>query len=59
MTGAGPWIVIFILLVLQHFCEKEVENFDDFFKVDYFTGNGVDVHSGEFSQEKGLLQIKV
>ena len=48
--------MIFIFLVLQNFCEEEVENFDEFFKVDYFTGNGVDVHSGEFSQEKGLFK---
>jgi hypothetical protein len=45
--------MIIIFLVIQNCCEKKVENFEEHFKVDYFTGNGVDEISGEFSAEKG------
>ena len=42
--------MIIIFLIIQNCCEKKDQ---EFFKVDYFTGNGVDEASGEFSAEKG------
>ena len=53
ISGAGPWIVIIIFLIIQNCCEKKSKNFEEFFKVDYFTGNGIDEVSGHYSEEKG------